>query len=223
VQISAISGAVKAVAHGLHAAGNRCRLRWVWLVPFPRLHLARGGTIEDLRASVRAAEQTADDLLRAAVEVAGEFLDGRHLFQQDLALRGLLSTGYGGKDLPSEWAMTARQELARWPGLDGDEIAQRRARASMQAALERARELGITRTDREAPGPLPEGFSRRCPLPAPGGPVPGPGRGPGNSGDSSGHPFERPRRPGPVQSEPKGHLQRRRGPAVITSHPGIVA
>jgi len=61
--------------------------------------------------------------------------------------------------------MTARQELARWPGLDGDEVAQRRARASMQAALERARELGITRTDREAPGPSPEGFSRCCPQP----------------------------------------------------------
>jgi hypothetical protein len=33
VQISAILGVVKAVAHGLHPAGNRCRLRWVWLVP----------------------------------------------------------------------------------------------------------------------------------------------------------------------------------------------
>jgi hypothetical protein len=32
--------------------------------------------------------------------------------------------------------MTAQQEIARWPGLDGDEEAQRRARASMQAALE---------------------------------------------------------------------------------------
>ena len=38
-------------------------------------------------------------------------------------------------------------------------------RASMQAALERARELGITRTDREALGPLLEGFSRCCPQP----------------------------------------------------------
>ena len=28
--------------------------------------------------------------------------------------------------------MTARQELARWPGLDGDEVAQRRARASIK-------------------------------------------------------------------------------------------
>jgi hypothetical protein len=102
---------------------------------------------------VHAAEQTADDLLRTAVEVAGEFLDGRHLFQQDLALRGLLLDGLWGQGLAlKEWAMTAQQELERWPGLDGDETAQRRARASMQAALERARELGITRTDREARG-----------------------------------------------------------------------
>ena len=87
---------------------------------------------------MQAAEQTADDLLRTAVEVAREFLDGRHLFQQDLALRGLLFDGLWG------------QGLARWPGLDGDEMAQRRARASMQAAVERARELGIARTDADA-------------------------------------------------------------------------
>ena len=48
--------------------------------------------------------------------------------------------------------MTAQAELERWPGLDGDETAQHRARASMHAALERARELGITRTDREVRG-----------------------------------------------------------------------
>lgn len=161
--------------YSLSAAGRRHLRAWLatppttvqlYIEPFLRLHLARGGTIEDLRASVQAAEQTADDLLRTAVEVAGEFLDGRHLFQQDLALRGLLFDGLWGQGLAlKEWAMTAQQELARWPGLDGDEMAQRRARASMQAALERARELGITRTDREAPGPLPEGLSRCCPQP----------------------------------------------------------
>jgi hypothetical protein len=65
----------------------------LYIEPFPRVHLARRGTIEDLRASVQAAEQTADDLLRTAVEVAGEFLAGRHLFQQDLALRGQTGSG----------------------------------------------------------------------------------------------------------------------------------
>jgi len=116
----------------------------LYIEPFLRIHLARGGTIGDLRASVRAAEQTADELLRTAVEVAGEFLDGRHLFQQDLALRGLLFEGLWGQGLAlKEWAAAAQQELARWPGLDGDEMAARRARAAMRAALERARELGI--------------------------------------------------------------------------------
>jgi hypothetical protein len=119
--------------YSLSAAGRRHLRAWLatppttvqlYIEPFLRLHLARGGTIEDLRASVQAAEQTADDLLRTAVEVAGEFLDGRHLFQQDLALRGLLFDGLWGQGLAlKEWAMTAQQELARWPGLDGDEMA----------------------------------------------------------------------------------------------------
>ncbi len=60
-------------------------------------------------------------------------------------------------DVPTPDTITRHSMTAtRWPSA---------ARASMQAALERARELGITRTDREAPGPLLEGFSRYCPQP----------------------------------------------------------
>jgi hypothetical protein len=153
--------------YSLSAAGRRHLRDWLvtppttvqlFIEPFLRVHLARGGTIGDLRSSVEAAEQTADDLLRTAVEVAGEFLAGRHLFQQDLALRGLLFDGLWGQGLAlKQWAMTARQELARWPGLDGDEAAQRRARASMQAALERARELGINPADAEPGHPRSQG------------------------------------------------------------------
>jgi GNAT superfamily N-acetyltransferase len=67
-----------------------------------------------------------------------------------------------GLDLRGDGVRSSRS--ARWVGLDGDEMAGAE-RAFMQAALERARELGITRTDREALGPLLEGFSRCCPQP----------------------------------------------------------
>ena len=43
------------------------------------------------------------------------------------------------------------------------------------------------------------------------------------TGATAGHPFEHPRGPGPVQKGHKGQPQLQPGPAVITSHPGIVA
>ena len=60
------------------------------------------------------------------------------------------------------------------------------------------------------------------PPSAPGGPVPGPDSSLRNNRGDTGHPLERPRGPGPVQGEHQGHPPML-GPAVITSHPGIVA
>ena len=78
----------------------------------------------------------------------------------------------------------------------------------------------------KAPRHQPEASSAcplcQGPLPAPGGPVPGPGGGLGSNGGDSLHPSERPRGPAPVQKAHKGAVGRR-GLAVITSHPGIVA
>jgi PadR family transcriptional regulator, regulatory protein AphA len=143
--------------YSLTAAGQQHLRDWLatppatvqlYIEPFLRLHLARAGTLTDLRAAVQAAEETADDLLRTAVEVAGEFLTGQHLFQQDLALRGLLFDGLWGQGLAlKQWAMSAQKELARWDDLDGDEQARDRTRDAMRAALRRARELGITPAD----------------------------------------------------------------------------
>jgi hypothetical protein len=78
----------------------------------------------------------------------------------------------------------------------------------------------------KAPRHQPEASSarprRQGPLPAPGGPVPGPDSSLGNNRGDRGHPSGRPRGPGPVQKEHQGHPPQL-GPAVITSHPGIVA
>ena len=76
------------------------------------------------------------------------------------------------------------------------------------------------RHQREAGRAGPRG---QGPLPAPGGPVPGPDGGLGNNGGDRGHPFGSPRGPGPVQSGHKEQPPQQPVPAVITSHPVIVA
>jgi len=61
----------------------------------------------------------------------------------------------------------------------------------------------------QAPRHQPEPSSARPrgqgPPPAPGGPVPGPDTSLGNNRSDRGHPLQRPRGPGPVQSEQQGH------------------
>jgi PadR family transcriptional regulator, regulatory protein AphA len=104
--------------------------------PFLRLHLARAGTLQDLRESVAAAERAADDLLLTASQVAEEFLAGRHLFQEDLALRGLLLEGLVGQGAAlKEWAHATRRELARWTDLEGDHAGRERALEAMRHAV----------------------------------------------------------------------------------------
>jgi DNA-binding PadR family transcriptional regulator len=108
--------------------------------PFLRLHLARAGSLEDLIASVTVAGTYADELLATAAGVAEEFLDDRHLFQQDLALRGLLLEGLVGQALAlRDWAAATAAELARWDDLDGDAQAEERARRAMRQAVDRTR------------------------------------------------------------------------------------
>jgi DNA-binding PadR family transcriptional regulator len=117
----------------------------MFIEPFLRLHLARAGSLDQLRASIAAGEATADELLRTAVAVAQEFLAGTHSFQDDLALRGLLFEGLWAQGLAlKQWAIDVQAELARWADLDGDQTARHRARAAMTAALTRAEQLELT-------------------------------------------------------------------------------
>jgi PadR family transcriptional regulator AphA len=121
--------------------------------PFLRIHLARAGTLDDLRQSIAAAETAADSLLRTAVNVAEEFLAGTHAFQGDLALRGLLFDGLWSQGLALKtWAAAARQETERWQDLDADDKARRRALDTMRAALRHADTLGL----REMPATAPD-------------------------------------------------------------------
>jgi hypothetical protein len=80
-----------------------------------------------------------------------------------------------------------------------------------------------TQAPHHQPGPSSACPRGQGPPPAPGSPVPGPDGGLGNTGEDSGHPFQRPRGPGPVQNGHQGHPPKQPVPAVITSHPVIVA
>jgi PadR family transcriptional regulator, regulatory protein AphA len=139
--------------YSITAAGRRSLRAWLrtpptvvqhHVEPFLRVHLARFGTMADLRQSIDAAEAVADELLQVAVDVAAEFVAGEHLFQDDIHFRTLLFDGLYRQGLGlKRWAAGARAELDRWPDLDGDDAARRRAVARLSAALTEAAELGI--------------------------------------------------------------------------------
>ena len=73
---------------------------------------------------------------------------------------------------------------------------------------------------READSAGPRG---QGPLPAARGPLPGPDGGLSNNGDDRRHPLAYPRGPSPVQTGHQEHPRQQPAPAVITSHPAIVA
>jgi PadR family transcriptional regulator, regulatory protein AphA len=139
--------------YSITAAGRRALRSWLrtpptvvqfHVEPFLRVHLARFGSRDDLRQSIDAAEAVADELLQVAVDVATEFVQGFHLFQDDVHFRTLLFDGLFAQGMAlKRWATSAREELDRWPDLDGDDAARRRAVRRLTAALEEATALGI--------------------------------------------------------------------------------
>ena len=73
----------------------------------------------------------------------------------------------------------------------------------------------VPRPHATSPEPAALAHAARARCPRPEAPVPGPDGGLGNNGGDRGHPFERPRGPGPVQKGQKGQPQQQPGLAVI--------
>jgi DNA-binding PadR family transcriptional regulator len=106
------------------------------LEPLLRVHLARFGTRDDLLAAIDSAERSAEDLLRDADAVAEEFVAGKHLFQGEAHVRGLLFDALVGQAQALRgWAERARAEVDGWPDLDGDAPSRERALERMRAYL----------------------------------------------------------------------------------------
>jgi PadR family transcriptional regulator AphA len=89
--------------------------------PLLRVHLARYGSRDDLLRALDEAEAQAQELLEIGREVAGEFVDGRHLLQEEAHIRGILfdylwSFGTTMRD----WAQRTRTEVEKWNDLEGE-------------------------------------------------------------------------------------------------------
>lgn len=96
--------------------------------PMLRVHLAPYGSLDDITNAIDHARDDAEALLRQALEIGAEFAEGRHQFQTQVHVRALLfdylwSFGLG----LYLWADRAGAEVGRWPDMDGDEPARRRA------------------------------------------------------------------------------------------------
>lgn len=104
--------------------------------PLLRVHLARFGTKQDLLATISWAEKAAARILTDADAVATEFVEGRHLFQEEAHLRGLLFDALASQALALQrWAVDARKEVDQWRTVAGGEMARRRTIARMRAYL----------------------------------------------------------------------------------------
>lgn len=104
--------------------------------PLLRVHLARFGTKQDLLRAIAWTEQTADDLLRDADTVAGDFVAGQHLFQNEAHIRGLLFDALVAQATAlRQWAVSAHAEAERWATIDADASARRRALDRMRTYL----------------------------------------------------------------------------------------
>jgi DNA-binding PadR family transcriptional regulator len=101
-----------------------------------RAHLAFAGTREDLLAAVAQAQADAEALLRQAVLVGTEFLDGQHQFQAQVHIRALVFDFLWHFGLMMYlWAERTRLEVAGWDDLELGAHAPR-ALAVMREALE---------------------------------------------------------------------------------------
>jgi hypothetical protein len=79
------------------------------------------------RHTFRRLSGEAQDALRGHA-VATEFDAGRHIFQDEAHVRGLLFDALTGQaESMQTWARAAQAELARWPDIQGDDPARERA------------------------------------------------------------------------------------------------
>ena len=79
-----------------------------------------------------------DDLIADADAVAADFVAGRHLFQDEAHLRGLLFDALTAQaSALRDWAAAAKREVDRWPTVAGDDRARRRAVRRMGDHLRR--------------------------------------------------------------------------------------
>jgi DNA-binding PadR family transcriptional regulator len=124
-------GARPRTTYAITAKGRRALAAWLGspapgptgfalhFEPLLRVHLAAAGTREDLLHALEDASSVAGEIHRQGREVAAEFVEGRHLLQQEAHIRALVFDFlWSLADEIDGWATRTRAEVEQWPDLD---------------------------------------------------------------------------------------------------------
>ncbi len=108
-----------------------------------RVHLAPYGTKEDLERALRSARDDAESLIRQALVIGNEFVEGRHQFQSQVAVRAILFDFLWNFGLSTWlWADRSLSVVASWPsispGAAADDAAVGLIRSRLAAWTDRA-------------------------------------------------------------------------------------
>jgi DNA-binding PadR family transcriptional regulator len=104
--------------------------------PLLRVHLSPYGTRDDLLLALRQARDEAEILLRQAILIATEFVEGRHQFQDQVHVRGILFDYLWNFGLGMyRWADRWIAEVATWPDIAGRDGADEAAMEMMRREL----------------------------------------------------------------------------------------
>ena len=104
-----------------------------------RVHLSPYASREDLLRALEGARADAEALLRQAILIGGEFVEGRHQFQDQVHVRGILFDYLWGFGLGMyAWADRSIEEVSTWRSIDGSQRARHRAIKLMREVIEAA-------------------------------------------------------------------------------------
>jgi DNA-binding PadR family transcriptional regulator len=142
----AVDGSARTrIVYRITPKGRRALKTWLstppdglalYIEPLLRLHLARFGTKEDLLAAIATLNEEASSLLDDGRAVATEFVEGRHLLQNEAHVRGMLFDALWSIGTAiEEWTNRATAEAETWPDVEGDAAARQRGVEAMRAAL----------------------------------------------------------------------------------------
>lgn len=108
-----------------------------------RVHLAPYGETDDLRRALAGARDDAEGLLRQAIVIGTEFVEGRHQFQAQVHIRAILFDFLWRFGLTMHvWATHWLEQVGQWPSIEVSAAAERAAVDLIRRHLEEAPALG---------------------------------------------------------------------------------
>lgn len=150
-------------------AGIAALRAWLSTAPAPvtlhfdavlRVHLAPYGTKDDLERALSSARADAEALIRQAVLIGTEFVEGRNQFQSQVAVRAILFDYLWNFGLSTwMWADRSLSIVKSWPSVDPGSAAEQAAVSSISSKLEEWRDQsaalgGVTLGLRSDSGPV---------------------------------------------------------------------